>query len=728
VSAEPSLAFWINALLVLAVGVTVAVALAALLARWPATAVGRRTVWQAATVALAGLLVSEVTGVAGVAASWLSRRPAPPPEAPTPARVALRLAGTAPVAPAVAGAAEAGTRDEPPGDVVPDAGSPTVLPAPVWWPGAVWLAGALAVAARVGVARVLLVAFRRRHRPAADEALLERVGAVAGRVGMRRRVVVLEADGLVGPVAFGVWRPTVALPARFAKTFTPAQQEVILAHELTHLAAGDPGWHLLAELVTAAVWWQPLAWWARQQLRAAGEMAADESSLLVADGPAVLARCLVEMGGALARTRSAGWLRMAGSGFRSGLGRRVERLVHLDGRAWRPPGRARALAVLALVPAALLAAAVLSTAWARAPALSEGDEPMRYPWKRSLAGLVLVAALGPNTGPGLAGDPPAAPPANDPNGANPAGAASAPDGKSPAAADPAAPEAGQRQKLEADQRALAEAEAKLRAQRDALRRAADDPRGDAADRQKIEDQLRGLQKQMGDLSAKKAALEEQLRALEEKKEDAAIHIKVFRLAHQDPEEMRGVIDALLLNRQGAPPGAGGGGAGMMGPMGAMGGGGRAGRGARGMRAGAGGAMRPPAGGGNPFMMGGMGRPETSWRLAVDQRSRSLIVRGTAQDIQTVADLVALLDVPEGKSTAGVKGFRVFHLRYANAQDVAGILGALDIGAAVVPAPGARAVVVSGPEAALKEVAEVIDAVDVEGKPGPTPAEGGKGRP
>ena len=101
---------------------------------------------------------------------------------------------------------------------------------------------------------------------------------MAQRVGLRRQVQVLEAAGLSGPVTFGVVKPALAVPAGFANDFTESQQEVMLAHELTHLAAWDAAWHLVADLVSAAFWWQPMVWWARHQLRAASEEAADEAA------------------------------------------------------------------------------------------------------------------------------------------------------------------------------------------------------------------------------------------------------------------------------------------------------------------------------------------------------------------------------------------------------------------------------------------------------------------
>jgi hypothetical protein len=91
----------------------------------------------------------------------------------------------------------------------------------------------------------------------------------------------------------------VGLPPDFAMRFDPAKQEAMLAHELAHLAAHDPFWCLLADVATVVLWCHPGVWWLRRQLHLASEMAADEASLLVADGPRVLAECLVELGARL---------------------------------------------------------------------------------------------------------------------------------------------------------------------------------------------------------------------------------------------------------------------------------------------------------------------------------------------------------------------------------------------------------------------------------------------
>lgn len=134
----------------------------------------------------------------------------------------------------------------------------------------------------------------------------------------------------------------------------------MLAHELAHLAVRDPLWLALADALTAALWWHPAVWCLRRQFRAASETAADDASLLVQDGPAVLAECLVNLAAQLQGRRARGWLGMAE--FRSGLGRRVERLLNLRADAADLRASNARWVAPALVVAVLLSLA--GVAWA----------------------------------------------------------------------------------------------------------------------------------------------------------------------------------------------------------------------------------------------------------------------------------------------------------------------------------------------------------------------------
>src|SRR5262249_19369025 len=143
-----------------------------------------------------------------------------------------------------------------------------------------------------------------------------------------------------------------------------------------------------------------LVWYARRQLHAANESAADEASVIVARGPEILAECLVQLGGKLTAKRSLGWLNMAG--FRSDLGNRVERLTTLPAGVWRPPSRLHSWLTNTAGATTLVAAGIFSTAWITPPSFPPQSNPKgehsmkalkRY-WLNSLANATLVAALG----------------------------------------------------------------------------------------------------------------------------------------------------------------------------------------------------------------------------------------------------------------------------------------------------------------------------------------------
>ncbi len=81
------------------------------------------------------------------------------------------------------------------------------------------------------------------------------------------------------PALVGLLRPHIALPTDFELRFSPEERELILAHEAVHRVRLDNLWNLLATLLTALHWWNPLAWWAVHRMRADQELACDAAVL-----------------------------------------------------------------------------------------------------------------------------------------------------------------------------------------------------------------------------------------------------------------------------------------------------------------------------------------------------------------------------------------------------------------------------------------------------------------
>ena len=432
--------WWAELLLVLAAGTGAIVLAAALAARLLPSAVWQRTIWQAATIGVLGLIAVESVGAGTVFVGWFRTLWAPATAAWEDAAEVASQRSDASVAEPAAGPSETIAADShqplpalaletPPwtphspqlgdggmaeadrsgapetldrSDVVPDSSSFILhpssfprIPHPSAWPALLWTLGTLLVLARTAWTRFVLSRIRSRASRAVGPQTRSRVDRIACQVGLRRRVRLLECGGMSVPVAFGVLRPTVVVPAGFWDRFSREEQEVMLAHELAHLAARDPLWQLVAELACAMAWWHPAVWWSRSRLRAVSETAADEASLLVPGGPGALAGCLVALGRRMVGPRPLGWLSFQGSGFRSGLGRRVERLLSLKSDARGGPARTGLTAARLVLPVVLVVVSVLSTAWARTQAsLEEGETMMsawRSTWRHSLAAMVLTA-------------------------------------------------------------------------------------------------------------------------------------------------------------------------------------------------------------------------------------------------------------------------------------------------------------------------------------------------
>ena len=282
-----------------------------------------------------------------------------------------------------------------------------------FWPAVVWGFGCLFALSFVVAGRVSLFRFGRRIRTLDDVVLRRRIDRLAGRIGLRSTVRLMESQQVATPVAFGTFSPTLVLPPGFTDDFDTTAQEAMLAHELAHLAARDSAWQLLARLLCAALWWHPAAWLLRRRLQIASEAAADEASLLVPDGPRRLADCLVEMGRRLARPRPAAWLQVTGGGYRSDLGKRVVRLLGLEGTAWPTPRRWRTGIAKCAIVLLLIVTVVCCTAWARPQVTSrEGETTMtllKSGWSRSLVSVALVTVWG-----SVSSDATAGPPQSDP--------------------------------------------------------------------------------------------------------------------------------------------------------------------------------------------------------------------------------------------------------------------------------------------------------------------------
>jgi beta-lactamase regulating signal transducer with metallopeptidase domain len=147
---------------------------------------------------------------------------------------------------------------------------------------AAWAAGALFFAARSILAHVSFMQIVDREAMPVSARMQDLAVRIAAETGLKRPPRIVASLISRGPFVTGLFRPVVVMPAWFEDDYTPAEARAALAHEFMHVRRGDLWALQVSELFVAAMWFNPLAYIARNAFRTDQEAACDAD---------VLARC-----------------------------------------------------------------------------------------------------------------------------------------------------------------------------------------------------------------------------------------------------------------------------------------------------------------------------------------------------------------------------------------------------------------------------------------------------
>lgn len=161
----------------------------------------------------------------------------------------------------------------------------------------VWLGGALIGFGVLATGLLRLAWIERRARPLTSARWVQMSETLRRDLGVRRPVRLLEADHPTILAAWGWSRPTIMMP-RAADTWPADRVEIVLRHELAHVARGDWLVQIVTEILRALNWFNPLVWLAAARLRLESERACDDDVIERGVGGPEYAAQLV----ALART------------------------------------------------------------------------------------------------------------------------------------------------------------------------------------------------------------------------------------------------------------------------------------------------------------------------------------------------------------------------------------------------------------------------------------------
>lgn len=195
-----------------------------------------------------------------------------------------------------------------------------------------WSLGFLIAAIRLGLAARGISHWRKR----------------SVRVGQVENVEIRQLDGLMGPVAAGVLRPVIFVPADW-ENWSAETRRMVLEHELAHHRRRDPLWRWIAEIACAVHGCNPLVLWISRRLAMQCEFACDDRVLENGIRPGAYARLLCDC--AQERAPAGPVLAMA---VTSSLESRVRRLM-------KPRKNRGSATIMVLIGVAFAVAGVLAT-------------------------------------------------------------------------------------------------------------------------------------------------------------------------------------------------------------------------------------------------------------------------------------------------------------------------------------------------------------------------------
>ncbi len=238
------------------------------------------------------------------------------------------------------------------------------------WLMLVHAAVAFVMAIRVARQLILLRRSVRGANVVREGPLHERLQTACRDIRVRSAPVFALSDEAIAPMALGILRPRIVLPAQLVERLSPAQLDTVLAHELAHHRRRDTYVIWLQVLVGIVWWFNPVYWLLTRAIRRVREDCCDDLVLArhVTTNEAYC-QSLLRAAERLVGARPIG----ASLGFSDAMHPLSDRLRRLMDSAWRPATGLSLTGALAMVVAGLC---LLPGLRGEPPAERETDQPV----------------------------------------------------------------------------------------------------------------------------------------------------------------------------------------------------------------------------------------------------------------------------------------------------------------------------------------------------------------
>lgn len=167
-----------------------------------------------------------------------------------------------------------------------------------WLMGAavLWLVGAMtAVFFKLRNYRRFILYIRKGAYPVTDRQITILTQSMTARLHVRKMPPVYRSASVSGPVTVGLWKPVIFLPE--TDSLTQYQYQLILHHELVHVARRDLWFKWLYQLLLCIHWFNPVFYWTDRRMNLDCELSCDEAvlALLTQEGRKLYGNVLLDI-------------------------------------------------------------------------------------------------------------------------------------------------------------------------------------------------------------------------------------------------------------------------------------------------------------------------------------------------------------------------------------------------------------------------------------------------
>jgi len=139
----------------------------------------------------------------------------------------------------------------------------------------------------LGTIALLLVSYSRvrsvgrlvRHAEPAPDWMQEAADMAARQLKLKRVPAIRTVNGIVAPFLWAARGPIVIVPCQLATTLGRESVRLIIKHELAHYARRDHWTNAFSMTLGTLLWWNPVVWLARRELRILQESCCDRMVL-----------------------------------------------------------------------------------------------------------------------------------------------------------------------------------------------------------------------------------------------------------------------------------------------------------------------------------------------------------------------------------------------------------------------------------------------------------------